>query len=74
MYLAHFGFREPPFALTPDPHFLYMSLRHREGLAHLLYGLEEGGGFVQLTGEVGTGKTTLGRCLLQQIPKNVDVG
>lgn len=73
MYLAHFGFREPPFALTPDPHFLYMSLRHREGLAHLLYGLEEGGGFVQLTGEVGTGKTTLGRCLLQQIPENVDV-
>ncbi|HEX2245456.1 MAG TPA: AAA family ATPase [Gammaproteobacteria bacterium] len=73
MYLAHFGFREPPFALTPDPYFLYMSRRHREGLAHLLYGLEEGGGFIQLTGEVGTGKTTLGRCLLQQIPENVDV-
>ncbi len=72
MYLAHFGLREPPFALTPDPRFLYLSDRHREGFAHLLYGLVEGGGFVQLTGEVGTGKTTLCRALLEQLPEDVD--
>jgi general secretion pathway protein A len=73
MYLRHFNLSERPFSITPDPRFLYMSDRHREALAHLLYGLGEGGGFVQLTGEVGTGKTTICRCLLEQIPENVDV-
>ncbi len=73
MYAAHFGLTEAPFSITPDPRYLYMSDRHREGLAHLLYGIGEGGGFVQLTGEVGTGKTTLCRCLLEQLPAEVDV-
>jgi general secretion pathway protein A len=73
MYLKHFNLIERPFSITPDPRFLYMSDRHREALAHLLYGMSEGGGFVQLTGEVGTGKTTICRCLLEQIPENVDV-
>jgi general secretion pathway protein A len=73
MYTSHFGLTEPPFSLTPDPRYLYMSERHREGLAHLLYGIRQPGGFVQLTGEVGTGKTTLCRCLLAQLPPEVDV-
>jgi general secretion pathway protein A len=73
MYLEHFNLTERPFSITPDPRFLYMSPRHREALAHLLYGLGDGGGFVQLTGEVGTGKTTICRCLLEQIPENVDL-
>jgi general secretion pathway protein A len=73
MYTAHFGLIEPPFSLTPNPRYLYMSERHREGLAHLLYGIRQSGGFVQLTGEVGTGKTTLCRCLLEQLPPEVDV-
>jgi general secretion pathway protein A len=73
MYTAHFNLVEPPFALTPNPRYLYMSERHREGLAHLLYGIQQPGGFVQLTGEVGTGKTTLCRCLLEQLPAEVDV-
>jgi general secretion pathway protein A len=73
MYLKHFNLTERPFSITPDPRFLYMSDRHREALAHLLYGLGEAGGFVQLTGEVGTGKTTICRCLLEQVPANVDV-
>jgi len=73
MYLEHFNLTERPFSITPDPRFLYMSARHREALAHLLYGLGDGGGFVQLTGEVGTGKTTICRCLLEQVPENVDL-
>jgi general secretion pathway protein A len=73
MYLDYFNLTEQPFSITPDPRFLYMSARHREALAHLLYGLGEGGGFVQLTGEVGTGKTTICRCLLEQVPDNVDI-
>jgi general secretion pathway protein A len=73
MYAAHFGMTEAPFALTPDPRFLYLSARHREGLAHLLFGSQQPGGFVQLTGEVGTGKTTLCRCLLEQLPPTVEV-
>src|SRR5437867_11367672 len=75
MYAAHFGLTEAPFSITPDPRYLYMSERHREALAHLLYGVGEGGGggFVQLTGEVGTGKTTVCRCLLEQLPPHVDV-
>jgi general secretion pathway protein A len=73
MYLSHLGLREPPFSITPDPRFLYMSARHREALAHLVYGVSEHGGFVQLTGEVGTGKTSVCRCLLEQLPSHVDV-
>ncbi|HSB69890.1 MAG TPA: AAA family ATPase [Candidatus Methylomirabilis sp.] len=73
MYTSHFGLTDTPFSITPDPRYLYMSERHREGLAHLLYGIRQPGGFVQLTGEVGTGKTTLCRCLLEQLPREVDV-
>lgn len=73
MYSDYFGFRENAFAITPDPRYLFMSERHREALAHLLFGTEEGGGFVQLTGEVGTGKTTICRAFLEQLPENVDV-
>ncbi|MDD5267684.1 MAG: AAA family ATPase [Methylococcales bacterium] len=73
MYNHYFHFSESPFSIAPDPHFMYMSPRHQEGLAHLLYGINFGGGFVALTGEVGTGKTTLCHCLLQQLPKNIDI-
>jgi general secretion pathway protein A len=73
MYLSHFGLREPPFSIAPDPRFLYMSGRHREALAHLIYGVGEHGGFVQLTGEVGTGKTSVCRCLLEQLPPHVNL-
>jgi general secretion pathway protein A len=73
MYEKYFGLTERPFSIAPDPRFLYMSHQHREALAHLLYGVGEGGGFVQLTGEVGTGKTTVCRCLLEQLPAHVDV-
>ena len=70
MYLQFFGLTEAPFSLTPDPAFVYLSAAHRDALAHLLYGVGKGGagGFVQLTGEVGTGKTTICRCLLEQVP------
>jgi general secretion pathway protein A len=73
MYTAHFGLNAAPFSITPDPHYLYLSSRHREALAHLLYGVNEGPGFVLLTGEVGTGKTTLCRSLIEQLPDTVDV-
>lgn len=73
MYISHFGLKSPPFAITPDPHFLYLSEHHREALAHLLYGINEGTGFVLLTGEVGTGKTTICRGLVEQLSDNVDV-
>ncbi|MGD8710131.1 MAG: AAA family ATPase [Ectothiorhodospiraceae bacterium] len=73
MYEAYFGLREKPFSLTPDPSYLYLSERHREALAHLLYGVREPGGFVQLTGEVGTGKTTVTRALIEELPENVDL-
>ncbi|HQW08142.1 MAG TPA: AAA family ATPase [Steroidobacteraceae bacterium] len=73
MYLSFFGLNEKPFSITPDPRYLYLSERHAEALAHLLYGVSEAGGFVQLTGEVGTGKTTIVRSLLGQIPKNAEV-
>jgi general secretion pathway protein A len=73
MYLPFFGLNEKPFAITPDPRYLYLSERHAEALAHLLYGINEAGGFVQLTGEVGTGKTTTIRSLLAQTPKNAEV-
>jgi len=61
MYTSFFGLAEKPFAITPDPRYLYLSERHAEALAHLLYGINESGGFIQLTGEVGTGKTTVVR-------------
>jgi len=73
MYLDYFGLKESPFSIAPDPRYLYMSERHREALAHLLYGVSGQGGFVVLTGEVGTGKTTICRCFLNQVPKNTDV-
>lgn len=75
MYLSHYGLSEPPFAITPDPRFVFLSERHRDALAHLMYGIGQGGsgGFVQLTGEVGTGKTTLCRLVLEQLPDNVRV-
>ena len=73
MYLDYFGLKEFPFSIAPDPRYLYMSERHREALAHLLYGVSGQGGFVVLTGEVGTGKTTICRCFLNQIPSNTDV-
>ncbi|MDQ6963515.1 MAG: AAA family ATPase [Mariprofundales bacterium] len=72
MYLNHFHFTEMPFSIAPNPRYLYMSSRHREALAHLLYGIESAGGIVVLTGEVGTGKTTLCRCLLEQMPNRSD--
>jgi general secretion pathway protein A len=68
VYLEHFGLQEAPFSLAPDPRYLYLSAQHREALAHLLYGVRSEGGFVQLTGEVGTGKTTVCRCFLEQLP------
>jgi general secretion pathway protein A len=73
MYLSFFGLNEKPFAITPDPRYLYLSERHAEALAHLLYGINEAGGFVQLTGEVGTGKTTVVRSLLAQTPQNAEI-
>jgi general secretion pathway protein A len=73
MYLAFFGLNEKPFSITPDPRYLYLSERHAEAMAHLLYGINEAGGFVQLTGEVGTGKTTIVRSLLAQAPKNAEI-
>jgi general secretion pathway protein A len=75
MYLRYFGLNEAPFSITPDPAFVFLSPRHRDALAHLMYGIGKGGsgGFVQLTGEVGTGKTTLCRCLLEQIPEGTHI-
>lgn len=75
MYLETFGLSEAPFSITPDPTFIYLSQRHREALAHLLFGVGQGGsgGFVQLTGEVGTGKTTLCRALLEQVPQTTRI-
>jgi len=69
MYMNYFSLTEAPFSIAPDPRYLYMSQRHQEALAHLLYGVNGEGGFVLLTGEVGTGKTTICRCLLEQIPE-----
>ncbi|HYQ90710.1 MAG TPA: AAA family ATPase, partial [Candidatus Competibacteraceae bacterium] len=73
MYTAHFGLEANPFALTPDPAYLYLSPYHQEALAHLLYGMEEEGGFVLLTGEVGTGKTMLVRTLMEQQHEHTDI-
>jgi general secretion pathway protein A len=74
MYAAHFGLKREPFSIAPDPRYLFMSERHREALAHLLYGIGSGGGFVLLTGEIGAGKTTVCRCFMEQIPENCKLG
>ena len=73
MYAPFFGLSQDPFSIAPNPHYLFMSGRHREALAHLLYGLDGGGGFVVLTGEIGTGKTTVCRCFLEQVPAHCNV-
>ena len=73
MYSQFFGLKREPFSIAPDPRFLFMSERHREALAHLLYGLDGGGGFVLLSGEIGAGKTTVCRCFLERIPKRCNV-
>jgi general secretion pathway protein A len=67
VYLEYYGLKEPPFDITPNPRFLYFSAKHREAFNHLLYGIRERKGFVQLTGEVGCGKTTICRALLEQL-------
>jgi len=73
MYNEYFGFKEAPFSIAPDPRYLYMTAQHREALAHLVYGLNSDGGCILLTGEVGTGKTTICRCLLEQVPSQANV-
>jgi len=73
MYKDYFRLTAPPFSIAPDPRFLYMSVRHREAMSHLLFGLKGEGGFVLLTGEIGTGKTTLCRCVLDQMPDMCDI-
>jgi general secretion pathway protein A len=70
MYTNYFNLTQQPFSIAPDPRYLFMSERHREALAHLLYGIGSGGGFVLLTGEIGAGKTTVCRCFIEQIPAN----
>lgn len=73
MYYDFFGFREPPFSIAPDPRYLYLSERHKEALAHLMYGVQGQGGFIVITGEVGTGKTTVSRCFIENVPDHVDI-
>lgn len=73
MYAEFFGLQRDPFSIAPDPRYLFMSERHREALAHLLYGIRGGGGFVLLSGEIGAGKTTICRCFLEQVPENCRV-
>lgn len=73
IYKKHFGFKDAPFSIAPNPRYLYMSEQHHEALAHLLYGIQNNSGFVLLSGEVGSGKTTICRCLLEQIPHNTDM-
>jgi general secretion pathway protein A len=73
MYAPFFGLQQSPFSIAPDPRYLFMSERHREALAHLLYGVRGGGGFVLLTGEIGAGKTTVCRCFLEQVPAHCRV-
>ena len=73
MYARHFDLKQDPFSIAPDPRFLFMSDRHREALAHLLFGVTGTGGFVLFTGDIGTGKTTVCRCFLEQIPAACNV-
>ena len=73
LYLKHFGLKREPFSIVPDPGFLYPSNQHRQAVAHLKYGLDREGGFILLTGEVGTGKTTLTRTLLKAMPAHIRV-
>jgi len=73
MYAQFFGLKHEPFSIAPDPRYLFMSERHREALAHLLYGVNGGGGFVLLSGEIGAGKTTVCRCFLEQVPRRCNV-
>lgn len=73
MYHGYFGLKEAPFSIAVNPRYLFMSDRHRDALAHLLFGVGAGGGFILLTGEVGTGKTTVNRCLLEQLPDTTDI-
>lgn len=73
VYLSYFGLKEKPFSIAPNPEYLYMSERHKEALLHLNYGLGDTGGFVLLTGEVGTGKTTITRSMLKSLPDNTEV-
>ena len=73
MYESFFGLKERPFSITPDPRYLFLGKGHRDALAHLLFSIEQDGGFVMLSGEVGTGKTTLSRALLEQLPADVDI-
>jgi general secretion pathway protein A len=73
MYTHYFGLTEKPFSIAPDPRYLYMSALHQEALAHLLYGISSDGCFILLTGDVGAGKTTVCRCLLEQLPENTDM-
>jgi len=71
MYLDFYKLKEPPFNITPDPHYLFMSRQHREAYNHVMYGIRERKGFIQLTGEVGSGKTTLCRAVLAELGQNV---
>lgn len=73
MYTQYYGLKEKPFTIPPNPRYLYMSELHREALAHLLYGIDSDGCFILLTGEIGTGKTTVCRCLLEQLPETTDI-
>src|ERR1700733_3230948 len=73
MYAPFFGRKREPFSIAPDPRYLFMSERHREALAHLLFGVNGGGGFVLLSGEIGAGKKTVCRCFLRQIPRRTNV-
>ncbi|MBI5074960.1 MAG: AAA family ATPase [Nitrospirae bacterium] len=73
LYQEYFGLKEPPFSIAPDPRYLFMSEQHREALAHLTFGIRSDGGFILLTGDVGTGKTTVSRCLLDQMPPDTHI-
>jgi general secretion pathway protein A len=73
VYLSYFGLQEAPFSIAPNPDYLFLSDRHKEALAHLTHGLGDAGGFVLLTGEVGTGKTTVTRCMLESLPETTQV-
>src|SRR5689334_3336309 len=73
MYQSFFGLADKPFSITPDPRYLFLGGRHADALAHLVYGITDAGGFIQLTGEVGTGKTTIIRSLLARRPDNAEI-